>query len=1725
MFSEVQDPVKPQTFGIRGISTFFDSLNNLAGNGVEKIESVFSTLIKFKKEAYRTGDYALFAFIIKRTVDFCITAFSANEADKIASVLGLSHKEVENILDVLRKRGYPALAFLLVNNDELEKFSEMLDKDKKEIQPFRNQIYEALLEYHLDGRPTPNTLKLLEEKLDSLEDTKEIVDIFFGSEYIHGLVSGTLNYLYFNNQFKEFSKLLFSICKVLAKALADPKVQLDLLCYFELDKKELELLKILWQKNDLNLLMRIFVKFILGDIARENNLDMKSICEFEAVLKEAETLVGASMQTIIPEDFFNELFTLIKTQDRAESIHKLLEFYPFFTEYFAENNVVGFSQFLVEFAKYFMAQSYEPSDFKLFSLAFEFNRDESREFERMILSRNPVLMTFYLLEGLNVDNEAVGLNMQPEALIPFKTEVIAEVTKILGVKRDFFTPGLELADRAKKLLASSLDSEEVKSAEESLESQKNKAFLDLILEVRLQLKMAYQTKNAEQYANLIKNAVDVIEYARLHKQLETLMTNAKVLPHFMGKMAELSSDELYVPELLQLVADFFLKRNIKGHYFQSNEYLPEFYKTRAAITKARTLIENGQIEFQKAVYQNLGLPNSEEKLGSVLYRPYFMPSLNFSDEEPSTNPETIELIRNFILEPTAPFQQLFDLIKKVNAQLRCAFAGEKPKEFTELLCGMKSLLLSFHEKCEPEKIAYCLNELRRGYSCEDSNKGRVLPLEDFAFIMDLIKKLPEDLEYSRLLNFALLDQIDFKYLAFYQVDKCDDISRFKGEVLRQLNEETPIKIDEEDILLQRLESIQKAENSQNSLELSEFLQGWLQTQTRYLLLEYFNNNLGGESEREITRSFTKRLLKMIEFGQNFFNIAIAETQNPLLRLWAENNCALLILKPESRGLFAWIILNFLKLDEFFGANGISRERVNQFKSTIYTMVDPHEEILRKPPELGKHIQRRIDDHEFDYLLLRNAEAMCLLLEYFRTLDAPHFAKTSIQIVDFLKTYSQNTVVLAKLIGAEEAQVLFRLWSSNKSELVLRYFVEICKLDHFHRTHQWQISPQQYVEFLKSTFSHFKKEEAKDIFEEMAVDVSQKSLSHTQKTCFTVEVGFSLQDAYIFNDATRFSEIIQGLTGLVKRLYDGGQKNVLIQLFELDSENAYFSENFSIVANPQGLGSEARSEDFFKNLAANNLSGFKKLLIDSLIDKYRMKAGGDVTGITPFKQSVYDTLGIIPLDLCNLGEFHIQKDKELLVDSLRKLANQDVNLDVYEDKIGHFARLKPIMDILPAPQDEDTKAYRDLYQKMHKIWQEHLLVHRFAIMDSVLEGSCSVTMVQELQSSFANLSAKGKFVEVLAESQKQLPDVTDEQWKQVVESIQSDMKAIILLEDPSQESPVSDLNKTFSSQVRLRSDCGSEESWGHGAGFTAFKFRGVAYCSISDRGGVITEHSGHTIHKMTRPENFTSAVVDLTKTLKIYEGSLTVAQFKEFTHSLSLEECHKIRHKQQKSGNCGWSSEAKMLAYMIIFVNILKTLEKTDLTEEQAFFLAEKITRPIYKIFTSEDRVESLEKYFQYCAHFQQVPNGEALAQIYLKMEHRQQQPHCKKIIDLLSEQKAASEQEKIKAYAALQDAMMKLILSKAKFEHALKVEDAVLKELAQPVLDAYLTHIDEKEFEEFLENSVKTLREKHADLSLQKDLPPPIMHSREGRKIVNPSVTSKPDDDEVRVSRLAALQQ
>ena len=1505
------------------------------------------------KTAFKQNDPVLYAYTLQHLYRLCIQCFKNRELVAIQSLLELKSQEAQFVFELLQKQDLPAFAFWLVAVDDLEKFAEECEKDKNLILPFKRTIIQKLRDYNIKcfypSLPEMHSLASLHE--DNFRMRLRL----------------QLDYFYITQSPREYAR---DIAQLMKMAFESPDSIMTLSFFIEVEafSTKLDSAELLNSFHS-----PLFTWYITAlsfhEFALSHNIEPKELSNFKSrVIQELEQIFQKPLLRT-PEQIFKLLFEAIHNKKRVEAVILILEFV---------------AQVSDEFQK-----GQQESPLKVGGLLIEFCQFVIKNQSELI-----VLFTkgFRLPQKLGFKNTLDLESLKAKENIPlivcqsFNTQFFESIGRLVNVSE---ADSIEFARAVFESVAKANGAPSLFQGEEGLAQMAvenlspNSALSTKIL---FKMQLAFDHKDLRLYAHLIQELVGLAQAALAAGKLEQLLVLAKMkLPAIPDLVEALDSRD--IKNIAKVIIDYSLREFILEKDQYHND-LQDRYKTPIKFKKAVKAREEAYLNFQKDLYKHFGIDATPENLGKILNKgvktqfdqQVFLPSV--PKKEKGTEPDIKTTGEKLSL---AVKTQNLEAVRKeaiiLQGLLVKNLGNFKVRECQQILKLFMDAILEAQKINATGKFALLLDIIsRRNY---DKNKAQVLSRVKPVYFALFMKLLAE--KNIKACYFVLVNALDWQAYLNYESEKLNKLLQFKNKVLEVLVPDLTIFNEQE--LTESLQIYKEgAFGNKTGLEYEQAMCR-LDLYIKTLILK---SQIPGKRARAAIDALGEFVLFHVRLLLEGYKNKILLNLNDFLNLSDHQHLVLAELlqsdlsEQEKLRFLCWIFINLSDQAHFYFDNKLSPSDLYQVKSAFYQAIAHllgRKELLRSFDAVLKDLQELSTHPTPSSQIIRklSLELRCLLMESFQAREVRDFANILSMLAKFMMTQINNPRFIAiffKFNDNEKLQGFIEIAKTGNLGLTIRYILNLLKL--YKWINQHLLENQLALEFFKDLLFRFEcdlqpllRQDPDVVLKGNLDKIAHFKYNDPQFNLMMVELDFQLRDAFLRENPEAFANLLSYIQRFMKHLHQFGNVAPLIHLFNLRAFNydePLCTEDFVIVREGED---RLFLEDLFQLLEANDRDAVLQLLFEFYIKKFSKTPGiGYLVKSEQFKEAVFKVLELNLVNLYsmdNMGQMDFEKHASTIAAQLQNLAANKVDLKLFEESFLRLAKSRPITKALVWPKDKDSEAYKTIFKKLNQIWIEHLVAHRFGIMDKSLEGSFSVTMATELQESCLVFSKSDLFTKWLAEMQAFLKGVSEEVARKTAENISKDIAEIFLTADLPKLSQKLVNKELVAIPVFLRSDNTGAFQWGHLTAAVFFQYKNTAYCIFADRGGIISEdNSGLIVYSIGNQENIYEVAYKL---INSNESHLTKDQFKQAIQTLDLKEVYKILKKQQKSGNCGWLSSALMLEFSIIFGNCLQALGslnpklEAEATQQTAFQLAQKATRPLYKGHTRFDCEAILEKIF------------------------------------------------------------------------------------------------------------------------------------------------------------------
>lgn len=1637
----------PKTFGFTIADELLKELNDVSDD-IQRLPKIRERIHVHLKNAFKLEDPNLYAHILKGLVDFCIFAHKNNKFPNIVSIIGLEdQEEIQDIFRLLDDGQIGAFTYGLINDDTLEKFAEDLDKNKATLLPFKKKLYNLFEGQKISCQP-----------IDVVQDLKLSKDQFIERyKNIQFQIGYYLDYLLQQNDPLKYAEIVYHLVLKMVEWQNDSKI-MYIHNFMDIGYNSIDAFNIVYDEKNIPMVCCFFSIILPDEFARSHNIPSSELYAFKVKVYQAlEERLNCSLLEK-PKVLFENFNLALKSTD-----HKVLQlayvaFYFQLVNVYQQSKVEDFADLLLQFCCY-VSKKYKEGEVGILTVISASNTTFNAQLKKLLKTDKITLFCYYMMGHIDFEKEiAPNFNIDYKTAITFKHSVLQQIEKLNN------TTVFNDSEKSKTVVKPSGGILETGLSSFSVEEE-----LELFeLEMHAQLTYVFEGHEPKKYAELVEKIAGLFQ--DLHERGQTRQLLSILAPKIDLHRSILLLQALETKnrkEALKWIIDKSLRLQIESAHKKNSDYFSEWYQSKGRIVKEENSTKESWLMFQTHLYKIFEISIAVSNLGKIL--PSDQDCLQYTAPDSSDILDSKALAEN--LEKVFSAKISMDLEKQavlIQSMLKKAFSENKPESFIEIFSVLTARLKVAHKNKQYDKMTIFVCRLVEA-NFVAGTYYRIASIKPFLpKRMEFLFKLLDEESLAEF-NFAVIDLLDFKFFSSYNEENLQNIVTFKNIILERLHD-SQLPLVKDSKALSELQEKLYSKHPEN--ETSKFLGKKYRLYKNDLILRM---QLSGARGRVAGKMLAHSMLESAGLFQKWVSngdYMLSEKASPNSD---QSKIYLKLAQKENQPLLHWMLLNLENFDRYTFKNNLNATESYCLKSLLYNIVADkldREELLRSPEILTSETEVFLKQKPTVVnLLLLIEEGKALLIDALQSNDTFKFSNFLQVCSEWALKFRNNPEVLAralKLNGKALSEFLVIL-QQNRTDLAIRFLIEHLAKDPKAWT-MFNLSDEDALRFrnlmienlerqaLKKTGSFLSKNPS-DLLKDKKVLLEHSHVPKLQ--CAKMEMWYLLEDAYFKQDAASFSKIITILCDAAIQWYKDDDLRILIQFFELNARETVRVRvgGFSV-------------KSFMQVLIAKDTNGLTKLLVDFYFKNLYLHPLSTGKSYVCMKDNVYKILKIIPLDFHNISSFDMDDvEKELIVKSLRDLANQGVNLEKYQKNIATLAISKSIIDTLIQPKDDDSKAYKDLYRHMKKVWFDHLVAHRFSIMGKHLEGSNSITMACELKDSYNHFKENELCVQTLSQIRSMLPKISDERWQQRSLELGLDVNAIFVKDDTKTLNERLAAKQTIAIPLFLGSEQHDQDQWGHATAAVLFSYQNKWYCILSDRSAVIfNSHRGLMVLEIQNPENLSAASG---KFLDSNKEELTLPEIKVVIESLNLKIIKKIDKQMQMSANCGWSSSAIMLLYSLVLAKMVGVYEQADTacTIDQAVSRAIPPTEMFDKAFRGFDQSNTIIRYFKEISE----PNVLMLSQIFLKYENRSS---AKSIMDTLKLKAFMTDAVRVQGYNELLKSFRRLILgmSGLTLEHSSQIDNKILDEQVKAILDAYLCKKDKKTINSLILDAIEGLK-------------------------------------------------
>jgi len=348
----------------------------------------------------------------------------------------------------------------------------------------------------------------------------------------------------------------------------------------------------------------------------------------------------------------------------------------------------------------------------------------------------------------------------------------------------------------------------------------------------------------------------------------------------------------------------------------------------------------------------------------------------------------------------------------------------------------------------------------------------------------------------------------------------------------------------------------------------------------------------------------------------------------------------------------------------------------------------------------------------------------------------------------------------------------------------------------------------------------------------------------------------------------------------------------------------------------------------------------------------------------------------------------------------------------ESKEIPFAKLKMIADsqalwsLMPVPHHTDNEQYQQVYYALDAMVRNKKLAHRMEI-----DGDASVALQEEM----LNYSYSGSGVQhMLTEMQISFAAFIKNQ-RHLLEAIFTENDIEVSVLDAVGED-IAHIGKSVNGALLIPVHIQRKDPHVVGVGFF------LDLCLITERASPLNQ--GARIFRMA--ENPPGSIDKTTARLIDPQQNSSRMTYEELLSYLrdnlvlSDEPLDMVPFTPQFSGNCSWSSCAKMMPFIAFYFRVYHAFLTKYQDEDLARVTAGRVAKACYRAWSCDDQIAYLKDYLAYyrrpeCRHV--GPDTMLLAKIYLTTKSKK--PHQQQIKRILQESGILNSHLLEKGYASL----------------------------------------------------------------------------------------------------------
>ncbi|MGD0465665.1 MAG: hypothetical protein ABSA84_03110 [Gammaproteobacteria bacterium] len=1520
------------TVGEAQITTLFEQLNDaMSKKQTEHAVYIKNEIHLLIKQIFKQNNSLLWACVVKNFSSM----FEQNSnipIDKLAILFKFDAEEIDLLNYCILKKDFGLIRLACLHPPILQEISEELERSRTTVKSFIINAKNILIEkMHLNI-----TIKDVDESFEQFNIAVKNGDVL-KAKYHFGIIKANLNNQMYENNPEQYANILQKLFKVLSSNIQEEKAFNSLLItLLQIKGTLLNFVTKLFKSDNQHMWLLILLDMsLLGDYARKYGLSSLELANFKQAVKKC--LLDKN-EAKVPEIDPKHLIIL--------QLFKFIDSCMYLDREIAIKELISTIKMIkVNPDNYFYPLGFTEIDSRV-RMLFNLNKYGTELDLAKAVIDDCDLLEYLQLEGL----------YSAEDVIKFRQNIKDDITS-------YFNCSVKLDEKLEFLRSEILNWQET----ESQSISKLKVLKFRVYQVLLD---AHLKRDVEDFRKIVEFCKNIVKEMNQKGQRNIILRFLSEFTAAQHNKVFLALDKDDDKELSKSFVDMILKR-LYAEEKKMHPDVDDLFESVSVRIKAKIDFDNAISKFQRELYNTIGM---SADVSLVQITEDFKNSLPYSEAIQKTSSK-LELSE---IQEKSNNPELFkDYCICMFVYLKNQFQENNKNKFFEALLSIDEFMQKIYTR-EPNKIAWILSIIGVGTDFEYKYIKYInVNIRTYFYLLQSTED-DNELKINRIklllniINFSDMSQFDSKYY--------ERIREFKKWLLNKHG----YKIEQEFKQLQK--HLECLVGTQESYRLSCVDIEYHKCMAMLSYQQLFANTCDaigcGRLGRAITLIAAKySVIEISDIKESYINENFVMVNDMFDGQFVTSVFT-------SQNDLLWCLINNKDFTYFAKQNGIHNgNKLTELKQSL-NLSNP---LLPSVDQIIKQVnsefggQKSFSDLSEFAVFRVNTKGR----DYFLRIIPDDFVEDLKLTVVFLKEFVQNNqiAIISRItnLDSNDLRLLVILLKNDNVELTCLYLLQQMQISSL--AHNNLQNHEDIQKFFKAVRSVLETESNKIVFSKN--DMLLKDTNSTlipglqegklipQQEAIQIEWSIRFFQYYTEQDAEAFGELLKLELEYVVNAFRKNMGLAIIQALKLNN---------------------LQTEQLFKALEANDNDEILRTLKNIKFDAFNKHHGLFLYTFNnnEFSKKIFEKLEISEIDITNPYKLvtTVATESGVIVEFAKRLkeqSNKGANLQVYNRTITVGAKLQELHDALIVPSKDDSSHYHDLYKNMQRIWLDHLLAHRFGVDGDVelsglhykLSGSYSQTMVKEAQVSFERFSKSPKYHQILDTIKTELfgEFVEEEAWKQLILNLPKDVENISAKWDADNFTKQYNGSNPISIPINLI--IGDE---GHANGAIIFCVNSKHYCMMVDRGGDVSdEQCGLSIYEVKNSENINSFAKTL---IESNSCNINLNILKQQQESLGSVHLHTIKKKLQKSGNCGFSSCAKLLIQGSQFARVFMYAINAGKTQEDAVLLAAKSSNLIAKEFSSDDRREMMHRYIIECNDNKIEHNKILLSKIYLKCKNK-----------------------------------------------------------------------------------------------------------------------------------------